>query len=348
MAMNFLIFKSTVFLLAKLKTMQKVTIILSVLLFMSCTSDNCRAPILTEKADLNIKIDRIEDELFSAQNAKQVQEVLHKEAAVRQLFLHSSQYPHDSVLATSFFTLLQQSSLDTLYNESIAKFNDISSLTEKLEQLIGGIKRVYPDAPTPKVKTIVTGLYNDLYVSDSLIVIGIDYFIGKDASFRPLDVPEYIMRRYDSEYLVPTIGKFMAGEYVNLSKSESFISDMIDYGKTHYFLGRLLPCVPEHIIMGWSEEELKNAQENQTIIWANFVENQVLYETNHLTKRMFLGERPNVYEISKKCPGRIGAWVGWKIVESYMNKNDVTIQELMKNNNNEELFRLSGYKPRNG
>lgn len=74
----------------------------------------------------------------------------------------------------------------------------------------------------------------------------------------------------------------------------------------------------------------------------------MLYETNHLTKRKFLGERPNVYEINQECPGRIGACIGWGIVESSMENNDVTIQQLLQQNNNEELFRVSSFKPRNG
>ncbi|MEQ8240906.1 MAG: gliding motility lipoprotein GldB [Cyclobacteriaceae bacterium] len=327
--------------------MQKVTIILAILFFTGCKSDQCREAINPTKSEVSLDIERIEPDLIEANSAKKVEKLLSENRTLSQLFLHSGQYPHDSILAGRLFTLLQNPYIDTLFEESRQAFSDFNEIESQLETLVMGIQSVYPNAPTPKVKTIVSGLYNDLYVSDSLIVIGLDYFIGEGATYRPIDIPEYILRRYNNDHLVPTIGKFLAGDYVNLSRSESFLSDMIDYGKTTYFLGRLLPCVPEHIIMGWTEEELQKARENQTIIWANFVENEVLYETNHLTKRKFLGERPNVYEISQECPGRIGAWIGWKIVESYMQNNEVTIPQLLKQNNNEELFRVSGYKPKN-
>ena len=67
----------------------------------------------------------------------------------------------------------------------------------------------------------------------------------------------------------------------------------------------------------------------------------------YFVKRKFIGERPNVHEISRDCPGRIGVWIGWQIVESYMENNNVSIQELLKSTDNDTLFRLSKYKPQN-
>jgi hypothetical protein len=59
-----------------------------------------------------------------------------------------------------------------------------------------------------------------------------------------------------------------------------------------------------------------------------------------------MGERPNVYEIGEKCPGRIGAWVGWEIVRAYMANNPrVTLQELMEEDNPKKIFTLSKYRP---
>ena len=62
-------------------------------------------------------------------------------------------------------------------------------------------------------------------------------------------------------------------------------------------------------------------------------------------KQKFLAERPNVYEIGDKCPGRIGAWVGWQIVNEYMEKSNVSVQQLMEQTDHNEIFGKSGYKP---
>ena len=71
------------------------------------------------------------------------------------------------------------------------------------------------------------------------------------------------------------------------------------------------------------------------------------FRANHMTKDKFLGERPNTYEISAVCPGRIGAWVGWEIVRKYAEDNpDLSLEEVMDMENANQLFNDSNYKGR--
>ena len=44
-------------------------------------------------------------------------------------------------------------------------------------------------------------------------------------------------------------------------------------------------------------------------------------------------------------PGRIGAWVGWKIVKSFTNNNDISLLELGMLTE-EEIYNKSKYKPK--
>jgi uncharacterized protein YneF (UPF0154 family) len=49
----------------------------------------------------------------------------------------------------------------------------------------------------------------------------------------------------------------------------------------------------------------------------------------------------------KESPGKIGRWIGWRLVEQYMNQNpEITLDELMKNQNFQEIVKQSGYKPK--
>jgi uncharacterized protein YjaZ len=50
-------------------------------------------------------------------------------------------------------------------------------------------------------------------------------------------------------------------------------------------------------------------------------------------------------EIDNDSPGRVGAWIGWQIVRSYMKNNNVTLPELLKTNS-KEIFEKSKYKPK--
>ena len=65
-------------------------------------------------------------------------------------------------------------------------------------------------------------------------------------------------------------------------------------------------------------------------------------------KDKFIAERPKTFEIGQNCPGRIGRWIGWEIVKSYMSNNpETSLNGLMENNNSRKIFERSGFKPRN-
>ena len=49
-------------------------------------------------------------------------------------------------------------------------------------------------------------------------------------------------------------------------------------------------------------------------------------------------------DIDKKSPGGIGRWLGFKIVNSYMNHNQITVDQLL-NIDHYTIFKNSKYKP---
>ncbi len=319
--------------------------ILIVLLIESCGQEKCRdvAPLETM---VDIEIIRTEHELFASKSVEEVIAYLKKYPKLTTYFWHGYDYPNDSILASRIFPQIQHPSVDTVYQESIQAFEKMDEVEEELKEAFGRLKQIYPESKTPKVYSAVSVFYNDLFISDSLIVVGLDHFIGKDATYAPQDIPGYILKRYNKEHMASMIMQFVSGHYVRAGNKQTLLSDMIDFGKTYYLNSRLMPCTPDSILIGFTPQQMKDVGANREVIWANFVENQLLYDTDHFIKKKFLSERPNVYEIGENCPGRIGAWIGWEIVESYMANNEVSIIDLMNDTDHHKIFELSGYKPR--
>lgn len=325
--------------------MRAVIIMIPFLLFYGCGGQDCPLDREIEAKQVNIPIERLEKELFNCRSADEVEKFIQENRTFAEIFLDSKEYPHDSILSNRIYSLIKNESIDTLFSESVNRYTDLKSVTEVLEDAVGKLQTLYPETKVPKLQTVVTGLYKDLFISDSLIIVGLDFFIGKDATYTPMDIPGYVLRRYNKEHLASIIIKFMAGRHISKGNSDTMLSEMIDFGKTYYLASRLAPCTPDSILLGYTPADMALIHKNEPIIWASFLENEVLYETSHVIKRKFLGERPNVFEIDEKCPGRIGAWVGWRIVESYMENNDVSIKELISEIDNTKIFRQSGYKP---
>lgn len=124
------------------------------------------------------------------------------------------------------------------------------------------------------------------------------------------------------------------------------LADMIFYGKAYYFASQILPDAPDSILIGYESTSIKDVNENQQIVWAHFVENELLYETSHFVKKKYLEERPKTLEIGNKAPGRIGVWLGWEIVKQYMrNHPEERLPDLMETKDAQQIFMKSRYKP---
>ena len=160
-------------------------------------------------------------------------------------------------------------------------------------------------------------------------------------------MPKYILKRYEREYIVPLVIMLISSSYNAYDENDNtLLSEMIFYGKAYYFAQMLMPNTPDSLIAGYSDQEIADLELNQTSIWRHFIEKSLFYETDFLKKKRYIGERPRTYEISKKCPGRIGRWLGWKIVQfyAYHNKN-VTLSALMNSKDAYRIFHESNYKP---
>ena len=75
-------------------------------------------------------------------------------------------------------------------------------------------------------------------------------------------------------------------------EDKSMLAEMIYYGKAYYFTSQVLPHTQDSLLIGYSAEELQNINQNEDVIWAHFVEKQLLYETSHFTKKKYMDERP--------------------------------------------------------
>lgn len=217
---------------------------------------------------------------------------------------------------------------------------------EQLETAFKVIKYHYPDFVAPDVKTFVSGLSQDLLISDSLMVFGIDFFIGKDATYKP-NVYEYIQKRYERYNMVPAALLLLSNKFNETNvKERNLLSEMINTGKAYYFVETILPCAPDSVIIGYPEQKLADVHHNEGRIWAHFIEKSLLFDRNPFILNKYIGERPSTPEIDSSAPGRIGTWVGWQIVRKYMERNPkVSLPELMAETDYQKIFNESKYKP---
>lgn len=318
-------------------------IIIGISVSVACSTET--ETIDTTGVELEVNITRLEQEFFQLQSQEDILNFLVTHEDVATKFLGYT--PDDIGLIEQLHKMRFDPAIAELNEETQRIFGDMAEFEAQLEEAFKKIKVLYPAFEAPKVYTMITGMGSDLLVTDSIVVIGLDFFLGEGAKFRPMDVPNYILQRYQKDYILPGIITLISDRFNDLDLSENtMLSEMISYGKAYYFTKLILPYESDENIIAYTNEQVLDIQQNESVIWAHFIDNQLLYESSHFVKNKYMGERPFVAEIGRRCPGRIGAWLGWKIVNAYMAKNEeVTVQQLMSTANSETIFSNSSYRP---
>lgn len=300
-------------------------------------------------SSLRVELENFEDTLAHIRSKKELVAFLSRQPVIRDQMLRRAEYPGDSLFVDEMFKRFSNPSIDTLLLESKSIFGDLSQLKSQFQEAFANIRYYYPDFIPPKIKTVITGLDTDLFVSDSLIIISLDFFLGPNATYRPKTY-DYLMRRYDPEDIVASsLLLYGISERFNKTdlKDRTVLADMVAYGKAFYFAKHMLPCTPDSALMWYTRKEIEGARENEDLIWARFIQDKVLFSTNMMDKKSYLGDRPITTQVGEKCPGRIGQWVGWQVVKQYMKAHpEKSLPALMEIDNAQALFKESHYKPK--
>ena len=263
-------------------------------------------------------------------------------------------YPFYEVEDTSFlldkvanaFTLIDNVYFDSLYNDVNTHFENPLNLFYPLDNSFTKFNQQSNYKLSPNITILISGFFNDVIVDKENIVIGLDYFLPKTNKYKPRDLPSYILDRYSPEHINSISLSSYLSQFNLINESDlTMINEMISFGKLYYVVSKLLPCTEQRIILGYSEKEFELVNKNEAFIYSFFLQNELLFEESNLIKQKYLSERPSTFEISQSVPGRIGRWLGWRIVSSFMNSSTYTLEELLKEDDYKNIFYNSNYNP---
>lgn len=236
-----------------------------------------------------------------------------------------------------------------LYVEVMKKYWSERKLKADLEGLFKHIKYYFSNFKTPNVVTANSDVdyRNKIFIADNMLVISLDNYLGSDHFFYE-GIPSYVVENMKESQIISDVASIYSQMYVPKIQSRTFLAQMIYYGRILYLKDLWLPNASDEVKIGYSQEKLKWIQENETEIWRNFVENEYLYSTNPKLVSRFIDPAPfsKFYlEIDNDSPGMVGRFIGWQIVKSYMDKNNVGLDKLLTISE-EEIFKKSKYKPK--
>lgn len=310
-------------------------------------ADGCRPDAAADAAPVAVKLQHLEPTFFRLKTADEALQFMNAHPKFARYYLQR-QPGTEQELAKGLAQLATNSALQQLGRETAAAFPDSAALRHDVSEVFRRAHHYFPDFRVPTSYTYVSGfLAKDIYVNDSLLVMSLDWFVGPKASKRP-DLPQYMLRRYTPRGLMPLLAQDVASKYNKHELTANTMLDaMVHAGKTIYFASQMLPCTPDSVLLGYTSREMIGLEANEARVWGHFLEKNLLYSTTPFLLQKYVGERPNVPEIDKTCPGRVGQWVGLQIIRKYVAEHpNVTLPRLMAETNAQRLLNDSHYRPK--
>jgi len=235
-----------------------------------------------------------------------------------------------------------------VYDEVQKKYANFEPVREEFNELFKHVKYYFPKTKTPKVITVIGEMdYNAKAIyADSLVIVALELYLGREHKF--YEFPNYLKYNFEERQIMPDVVSSFTYRNIPSYPDKNLISQMIFEGKQLYAKDLLLPQYTDAEKMGYKPEQIKWCEENESYMWRYFLENEMLYSLDPKLTTRFIVPAPfsKFYlEIDNDSPGRVGAWIGWQIVRSYMKNNNVSLSELLKVNA-KEIFEKSKYKPK--
>lgn len=317
--------------------------ILVAVLLVSCNDK--KKDSLTETT---LKIHRFENLIFGTPIAELQQTLIDNQYDYRFLF-------NTDIADPAYFEEIKYFASDTImqqvYSVVVATYPNLSWLEQELTIAMARANELMPNNQPKNFYTLMTGTfayYDRVMCTDSFMAINIDQYAVKNMKYFNgyFGMPMYIVNLLDSIYLpIDCMSSYAISKIPQTYTEQSMLDLMILNGKILYFLDEVFPNVADSIKIRYTSEQMEWAEENENNVWGYFIQKNLLYEKDYAKIRPFVNEAPNTTVFENSAP-RMTDFIGWKIVRRYMDNKNISIEELFKNTNSQQILTDSGYKPK--
>lgn len=227
------------------------------------------------------------------------------------------------------------------------EFQTVSDVELELNKAFKHVLYYFPEYQAPKVITFIAGFNHSVVTTDKLIGIGLDKYLGAECEFyHMMKIPQYAAKNMRREMIpVDCMSAWAEMEFPNTDSTDYLAYNMIYQGKILYFLDAVYPEMSDHLKIGFLEEEISYCQHFEPHMWEYLVSENLLFSTDYLQQRKFLGDAPFTAAFGNDSPGKAAAWIGWQIVRAYARENKVDLSEVMQETDFQKILNLSYYDP---
>lgn len=325
-----------------MKEIGKIALIISLLIWLSGCSNN---------EQIDVKVDRFDCELYqilTSSDSIKESRFVEKYADFLDLYmggvLQVNRLPGEDEM-TPLRRFFKDSTLMKMYSDEQHCFADIKDLEAELSVAMNAYHGWFPKDTLPKFRLHVSGLTQSVVTTDRLVSIAGDKYLGGNYPLYKNYFYEYQLPRMATENVtVDAIKAFLQARFTK-ENFENVLDQMIYEGVLLNAIHQMLPAKNVSLILGYSSSQFEWLTNHEKECWMYMVENEQLYSADPLVVTKYLDEAPFTSYFGSKSPSRIGSYLGYQIVQSYLKKSDEPISSLFKHYDAQKVLSESGYRP---
>lgn len=208
---------------------------------------------------------------------------------------------------------------------------DMEAQRAQFEEAFGHLHTLFPDSLVPHVVAFNSGFNYGIFPTDSVLGIGVEWFIGKDhpviGYLAPEAFPAVREGPHDTGDARAQRGEGLAprAHYTRDIRGADLLTNLVETGKVMALLDALLPDTDPHLKFAFSKEQLAWCEANkESLVWKDIVGKDELYSKDNETIGRLMNRSTFTNGFPHESPGHIGEWMGYRMVMAYLKQNPKT------------------------
>lgn len=308
-------------------------------LISSCSHD--RLDIDTSTISVNLKYINLDSAIYYSEPNSLVSNHHMFQKTINEIYTYQMGYClrigqiSDTALVNSISQFKNDKAIKRIEKQIHSKFKNLDNRKITIDDGFKHLKYHFPKGKIPETIVFMNSLFqSNAFCTEKEIGIGLERYLGKDNT---------VIKELPSEPFYDWIKEAMNEEYLERDALCAWImthyvpeiegnlaENIIRWGKILYLTEAAFPNFEKNIIVRYSKEDYVWAINNQLGFWKYLINEKLLFKINELDRANLLNEAPFTIGLSEKSPDRFGQFLGWQIVKNYMEKNDITLEQLLK------------------
>lgn len=205
------------------------------------------------------------------------------------------------------------------------KFADTDPYEKVIFDGFKHLKYHFPEGNFPKNIVFLNSHFaSNVFCTEQEVGVSLERYLGAETDVikeLPDPIFQWIKDKMDAQYLErDVLTAWIMTHFVAETKGNT-AEQIVYWGKIIYLTEAAFPKMEKNIVLRYSEENLKWAEENEYAFWNYLVKEKLLFSENERDQMNFLSDAPFTAGLPEKGPDRLGQFIGWKMVKSFMKAN---------------------------